>query len=632
MSEPSVIQELLKPYQLDLSLNEIHDYLTEIETAQKFFSSDAQKALLIRLLHDSDSDLKSKIVTASGIACRTVHGVCITAFGILSPDWAGLSNVCLGVINAMGWNIYHVNGFTMRRNNQEHGIVIIGVRTDCEEDYQKLLEQTTTILSRLISAAHATQGKASILFEEIKKMLIYTSVITQIEATYTSDDLKAIIGPEGEAVHYFNARSRDYIENRSVPDIAQQIIRNYTFIREANKTSTIQLDISNFTTEKEGAFTGVTIAGPAHMLKLEDSLKTIELTIPGFILKHNREFTTHEGISCYRIEMVDQMGHPLAELEQNRLKRAFSNMVLNKRRDRAQWIESIGGFEQYARAIIPLLVREAQNTEIPQVYQSVDRATDLFIVFKIIAVVPNPKISSKEMLNLIVKKIENEPGLHILSVKPSKMYGNALLHIIDIKASLVDLENTEAIYRLIREKLREAIGQYRDFDEGMRSIDTTKLKTLQRMITDIDPGLIREIYYTIEDFHRISATINELTEHIRLTCELIQRIEKENRSFGVMHKQAGTHNKAGDLIPQASLIGIAYDHQLELLEGIMHTLGEYELTMSRMERTGKDLIICRITKNDKALSDKEIEDLSGTIERLIEKRQTEAKSPVETDS
>lgn len=621
MSDLDNLQSLLNTYSLDLNTDKIDQFLSEINSAQQYFPENVQTALLIKLMHESDSLEEGNAVTTSTIACRLDNGVCVTTFGILSPDWPGLSNACLGVIHAMGWNIYFVKGFTIFRNENAMGVVIIGVRTDTEDDYQKLLHQTTKILSRLVNAAKVTEGKANILFEEIRKVLVYSSVITHIENIYREDDINALIGPEGEAVHYFNARSHDYIENRSVPDIAQQIIRNYTLIKKAHETSTIQLDICNFTTKKEGTFTGMTIAGPAQMLNLEDCLKTIELSIPGFIIKHNREFTTKEGIGCYRIEFVDQLGHELPNLEQNRLRRAFSMMVLNKRRDRAKWIESIGGFEQYARAIIPLLVREAQNTGITQVYQSVDKATDLFITFKIISVVPEPKLPSKDVLNLIVKKIENEPGLHILAVKPPKMYGTALLNIIDIKASLTNIENTEAIYNIIREKLKEAIGDYRDFDEGMRSIDTTKLKTVQRMITDIDDTLIREIYYSLEDFYRISATINELIAHVRIVVEMIQRIEQEKRSFDVICRQIGTQNKAGGLIPQASLGCIAYPHELELLDGILEVVGKYDLTMSRIERTGKDILICRITEDEEPLTDSDMDQVCKAILTLITERQ-----------
>ncbi|MBN2105540.1 hypothetical protein JW835_15990 [bacterium] len=626
MPERNRLKDILNTYSLDITEQQAKNYLYEIEDAQQILPMDMQKALLIKLMYESDTDQKDRVITTSTIACRLKNHICLTTFGILSPDWPGLSTVCLGVINAMSWNIHYVNAFTIHRNGKDMGVVIISVRTECEEDYQKLLKQTTNILSDLVNAAQVTEGKTNILFEEIRKLLIYSSVISQIENTYKGSNIDSIIGPNGEAVHYFNARSRDYIENRSILDIAQQIIRNYTFIREAHKTSTIQLDISNFTTKKEGTFTGLTVSGPAQMMNLEDCLKTIELTIPGFILKHNREFTTKEGIACYRIEFVDQLGHPLGDLEQSRLRRAFSNMVLHKRRDRAQWIESIGGFEQYARAIIPLLLREAQQTNITQVYQSVEKATDLFIVFKIISVVPEPKMLPKDMLNLIVKKIEGVNGLHILRVKPSKTYGKALLNILDIKASLADIENTETVYRLIREKLQEAIGDYRDFDEGMRSIDTTKLKSVQRMITDIDPTLIREIYYSIEDFYRIGATIDELIAHVRIACDMIQSIEKQNKSYDVICKQVGTHSKKGELIPQASLGCIAYSHELELLESILNVLGKYDITMSRLERTSKDILICRISEDERPLSNSDLENICKTIRTLIIKRQKEKKS------
>ena len=252
MADLDRLKSLLGSYALDLNNEQIARYTTEVDDAQRYFPEDTQKALLFKLLNDADLNHDDRVIATSTIACRLDNGICVTTFGILSPDWPGLSTACLGVIHAMGWNIYFVKGFTIHRSDKDMGAVIIGVRTDDEEDYQKLMKQTTTILSRLVNAAQVTKGKANILFEEIRKILIYSSVITQIENLYQGDDLEALIGPEGEAVHYFNARSRDYIENRSVPDIAQQIVRNYTLIRNAHETSTIQMDICNLKTKSEG--------------------------------------------------------------------------------------------------------------------------------------------------------------------------------------------------------------------------------------------------------------------------------------------------------------------------------------------------------------------------------------------
>jgi hypothetical protein len=612
------IQCLLQNYSLNLSEKIIKKYISNIQDAQELFPQSAQEALIIKLLNDWKNQKNKKIITATSEVCLVNGKHCLSSFGILCPDWPGLSNACVGVLNEMGWNIYFVKGFSIIYRKQRLGIIIIGIETDKEEIYQKILSQTETILSKLHQAAVGTGAKAYLLSEEIRKLEIYSQVIAQIEQIYKGDDLEQIIGLNGEAVKFFAARSRDYIQNRKIEDIARQIILNYNFIKTVHKTGkTIQLDITNFTTMTEGTFTGVTITGPVRLLHLEDCLKTIELITPNFQLKHNREFTTNTGISIYRIEFVDHLNFSLGDLEQERLRKAFTTMVLNKRRDRAQWIESIGGFEQYARAIIPLLVREAQNTDKTQVYQSVGHSTDLFIDYKVIVVVPNSTETGKKLLNKTVKNIESVPGMHILSVKPPRAYGNTEVFIIDLRASLAVIENIELIYQIIRENIKNALGEFRDFDEGMRTIDTEKLKSIRRIIEGIDKRLIRELYYSIEDFFRLSSSTDEIIAHIKIILDMLKMIEDSDENIHIISRHTGIYSKTGILIPSANLLCIAYPHQLNLLQNILEILESYEVTLSRLERAGCDILLCRTTQRGKALPEDIIVQLSKQIQQLI---------------
>ena len=474
-------------YGLDLDAAAITDYLDTIRNGQQFFPADQQQALLIKLLFDWESRQDKKIIIATSEACRLQSGTCVITFGVLSVDWPGLFDTCTGVVHEMGWNIYFVKGISMERNRENLGIVLIGVKVDKEEDRQGLLDQRDKIIAKIHQAAVGTSAKTYLLAEEFRKLEIYSQVIAYIEKIYEGDGLEAIIGMHGEAVKYFAARSRDYIENRKIPEIARQIILNHDFIEKAHASGAhIELDIANFMTEKEGEFTGVTVAGPAHMLYLEDCLKTIELTSPRFILKHNREFTNDQGISVFRIEFVDSTNHALTPVGQQRLKDGFSKMVLNKQRDRAQWIESIGGFEQYARAIIPLLVKEAQATGNTQVYQSVSQATELFIDFKVIVVVPQNACVRRKLVTDTINNIESVAGLRILAIKPPKHFGQAEVFIIDLRAHLTAIENTETIYQTIKDRIHEALGDFRDFDEGMRTLDTAKLKAIRQRLSEVD--------------------------------------------------------------------------------------------------------------------------------------------------
>ena len=613
----SDIKQALVKYDLDLNTDQIHKYIDDIQLSQQYFPLNEQRALIIKLLNEWESRREEKIITATAEACNIKHGPCVTTFGVLSVDWPGLSDTCIGIIHEMGWNIYFAKGISMVRQKENLGIMLIGVRTDDEEFHGQIISQKEVILNKIRQAAVGTRAKTYLLSEEIRKLEFYSQVITHIEQIYTEDDLEKIIGMNGEAVKFFAARSRDYLENRKIEDIADQIIRNFTYIKLVQKTgNAIQLNISNFTTNTEGTFTGVSVAGPAHILNLEDCLKTIELTNPGFQLKHNREFTTEDGISIFRIEFVDANNHALTELEQKRLKKAFSTMVLNKRRDRAQWIESIGGFEQYARAIIPLLVKEAQSTCRTQVYLSVGHTTDLYLDFKVIVVLPERPKSSKKVVTDTINELESVHGIHILRVKPPKAFGTSEVFIIDLRASLTEIENTEIIYRNIKERVYKAVGEFRDFDEGMRTIDTTKLKAVRRRLKTINKSIVRELYYSIEDFYRVGASIHEIIAHIRITLAMLKAISEKDDKLLVLSRQIGAQAK-GSSGPSASVFCISFPHELYPLQEILEVLDPYEVTLSRLEKMGRDILICRVTQNDKGLANGDRTKLMKKIQGLM---------------
>jgi hypothetical protein len=592
----------------------IRKHLAELENAQSAFPLAGQTALLVRLLVQWETERERKIVASAFMECPAAGSECFHLFGILSADWPGLSNACLGVVHEMGWNVDHITAFNLNRENEKLGIVLIGIRVTEEVRHRDLDSRSGLLLSRLRQAAVGTGAKASLLSEEMRKLEIYSRVIAWIEPQVEPQDWEALLGPNGEAVKYFAARSRDYIENRKVEDIGRQILRNFGFLKAVRETvDSIQLDITNFETRTEGVFTGVTVAGPAKWLNLEDCLKTIALTIPRFNLKHNREFTTNEGTSLFRIEFTDSSGKPLQEGDREKLQKAFSTLVLSKRQSRVQWIESIGGFEHYARAIIPLLVREAQSTGRAQVYQSVGQTTDLFIDFKIIVVVPDSKEPRRKLVTRTVEGLEGVPGLEIFGVKPPKTYEHTEVFVLDLRASLTVLENAETIYRTIKETVGKTVGEFRDFDEGMRTLDTEKFKSVRRMIDGVDKSLIREMYYAIEDFFRVGASIDEIVSHIRLMLDVLGSLDRAGTGLPVLTRQTGQTMPDGTVLPRASLICAAVPQPRNLLRDILEILENEDVTLSRLERPSWTILLCRITRNDKALP--EIE-LAGLAERI----------------
>jgi hypothetical protein len=611
----SLQQRLKNHFNLVIEEEQLQTYMNSIDECSTNYDAELQSAFVIRLLNAWENRSGEKNITLSHEICRIEGGPCMIGYGIISPDWPGLAATCTGALNEMGWNVSFVRAFSLFYQSQTLGIVLLAVRTDAS-NFQGLVDETQQILDKLYRTAIGNRSKLQLLLQEMRKIEIYDKVITEIEKIYPEDDLEQVVGQKGEAVKFFAARSYEYVKHRRVQDIAQQIITNHVLIKKVRKTgSAIQLDINTFATSVDGLVTGITVAGPSHMLNLEDCLQTIEQLCPNFKIKHNREFTTKQGISLYRIEFVDSTGNPLDPLGQQRLSEAFLATVLNKRRNRAQWIQSIGGFEHFARAIIPLLVKETEQTGKPQVYLSAGQITQTTIDFKVIAVTL-PCTDSRIRYRDTMNRFDAVPSFSITTAKPPKRYGNAEVFIIDLRADLVKMESIEAVYLEIKRTLHDALGEFRDFDEGMRTIDTTKLKTIRQHLEGVEKNLIQELYYSLEDFFRISASMDEIVDHLRAAVDMLKRIPKAEPGLLVAHQPSGLHANSESRPAAATLICIAYPHHMAMMEAIMDIFTLVEVTLSRIEKFGWDLLLCRITDQGKALSEEAIDVLVGRLKEI----------------
>ena len=141
----------------------------------------------------------------------------------------------------------------------------------------------------------------------------------------------------------------------------------------------------------------------------------------------------------------------------------------------------------------------------------------------------------------------------------------------------------------------------------------------------VDKNIIRELYYSIEDFYRVGASEYEIIAHIQISLEMLKIIRKKKEPISIITKLLGTQSKNGTHIPTADLFCIAYPHQDYHLQKILDILESYEVTLSRLERSGLDILICRITKNDKALTEATREKLIKKLKQLGKKEKPVAK-------
>ncbi len=611
------IQEILAQHKCVLSSKEITEYYQEFENSQKYFPRAEQYALMIRLFEEWKDRADEKILlitTEYSIPKDPNHSV---TFGIISSDWPGLSDSCIGVIHEKGWNAFFALGITLNYNDEKLGLIIVSILTQTEREYEELIRQSPEIIQDIRKASVGNSTKMYLLNEEIKKLQIYSSVIDKIEALYHQPDINKIIGPEGEAIKYFAARSRDYIENRDTEEIAQQIITNYQFQHKAHQFKRhMHVEIRNFFTKKEGEFTGITVAGSTNQMNLDNLLQSIERAAPGSLIKHHKDFTTEDGISIHHFEITNNNGSALDELQIKQITAIFKNLDITKRKERQNWIETIGGFEHYARAIIPFLIKQNQSTGQNQVFMSVLQSSESVVDFKILIVLTAREEKMNKIMYQCVNKLDSFPGFYISKIKPPTRHGESEVLILDLTIDLSINKEIEPVYQKVMKVLEESFGKFRDFDEGMRQMDLRNFQGVRNLLSHIKESRLREYYYSLEDFYRITATAEEIAIQINLALE-IQTVALSDEKFPiVLWQNVRQDNLKGSVPYPATIIVVCFPEKVDLLEKILSVFEEYELVLSKLERNERKTLICRLSKNRKALADEEVERLINQIKNL----------------
>ncbi len=572
----------------------------EIRNSLTFFHTEEQIPLIRELLSLREDE---KITIIFKILYESQDYPHIGIVGVAAPDWPGLSQSAIGTVHEKGWNLFRLNGYSLTCKSEKVGVIIIAVLLENKEEEERFLSQKDEIISNIKRVSTEVSSKTSLLSEEARKLRIYSQVVEEIERIYKEDDIENIVGGNGEAVKFFVARSREYIEERKVEDIARIIINNYRLVKGVREKKEPQVIIENLWTKK-GDFTGITIAWYARDIFLEDCLRALDISVPGYIIKHHKEFTTPANITVIRIEIVDEDGNPYKQEEIDVIKRNLISTI-SKRRLRTQEFQiKIGGFEHYARAIIPFLMKEAKETKKSQVFLSVVNASEFRIDFKIILAIYCPQKDSYGYR--CIPYLESIGGLKVYAANPPKQYGDVQVGTFDMSVDFMQFASVDELYKRIKKGLKDAIGDYRDFDEGMREIDSIKFHEVRRLIPGIEERELREIYFNIEDFYRMNSPAEEIAELVKFIYEILHREEEflvESRAIPVGKTYL-------------SVLGVISDPSWKPIEKIFNLFKDYAISLIRFEKKGKVKIVVEIEKDGLPLGKDELKKLEEDLKNL----------------
>lgn len=508
-------------------------------------------------------------------------------WGIICKDWPGAAGTIMGVVTESDWDIATHWGMSVFIEREKVGVIIVGIEIKKEEKLIKFLNDRGKIRKKLYEVCAEGWRKRELLIHDVKKMEKLEDVMGEIK-----ERGKFTEGIAEEVIKFFNNRSEEYLEQRIPRDLADIILTNYGFIHSIRKSGgEPQVKVKRLKTSKE-VLTGITIGCYEDKFSLLLALDAIGEAVPGYNVKYNKQFITDDKIAIYRIEIAGFQ--PERRIEHS-IRKKLGTMEYGRR---GVGEEVARGFEHYGKAIIPRLIKEHTLVKIPQVYISPEIASPGFIHFKLIIV----KGVDSPWIDKYVAHIEKVKGITVTGCETPKVYQESEVSVLDLRAETEIFSSGEFIYIIIKQKLTEILGEFRDFGEGMRKIDIDRFGKVRRGVKGVKLSLLKEFYYGIEDFCRVGSTDEEIIELVKLGVKLALG-KVSDIKWSIMEDRC-------------TLLGIASKENM--LPSIVKMLEGYDTIVSKIRLGNLIFLLLKVEDQGRALSNEKLFPIIHTIAKRLE--------------
>ncbi|MEN8207897.1 MAG: hypothetical protein ABFR50_01470 [Candidatus Fermentibacteria bacterium] len=538
--------------------------------------------------------------------------------GVGAIDWPGLATVVLSELHHSGWNLDLLEGFALKSEGIRRGFVITGIRDKDSDRRDEFISDAGKMADLLANLARGRAGTVSLLSRAAERLERFEEVRGALEELYDEKDVPAgILGEKGELVLFISSRSDEYLAERRACDLAWIIKTNFQLVnRVRTSAGKSQFALKNLQTTREH-LTGINIAGFERDISFQNCVTALTHAWFGASIRHQRRYTTRDGVISIRIEMTGPTGLSATRSEQTVIRRSLKKLLVAHELEKLKRIHQYGGSEHYARALIPLLKKECETTGLNQAYLAIVSSTTFQAQLKLVLVSSqeNSTAHDEKIIDL-VGSINSKNGLTVVSFRSPSNYRNIWVDILNVTVEREDFAEMEDAYRAIKLAIEDNFGQFRDFDRGMRLNDVRQLKEIRSELNEIPDNVVTDFYYHIEDFLRASISVNELSQHIRLVYDsisayLLNRETSENpRSQDVLE---GERNVATMICFVCENEAIAFQHLLEAVKN-------YTVNVSIIEWAGVSAILFRIQKNGKGLAPEELIDVIGKLQAQCEEQ------------
>ena len=543
--------------------------------------------------------LKTKVPSVKVYVTKEGKNTFLKAI-VVAEDWAGLVDTASGAFHEKGYNLEYLNSFTVKEEERLMGVVI-ALSDVTHKDIERVKNDAKILQNFIKEIAQGGYRVKKVMVLGFEKLFIMLNIERALRKIIDEEELKEIASQDGELFYFVISRSEAYLKDRAAAMLAKVVEFNYRAIKELREVGRgIRVLVHNLRTKKGEHLTGVSVAGFERDISMDDVFDAIRALYPHFVRMYDKQFTTDDGITVIRVEFFKEGKQPVKRDEIELLKNHLET-TLKYKRPRVPMNINLGP-ELFGRVVIPKLIEEVQSSGDTNVYIFPFEKDDKGNLLMMIGVVgrKNNKINYKEALTSAFSKTQKFELQNFRSgFSPSKSID---VQIITIKAKLSYFDSEVELYTELKNILEKSIGFFRDFDEGMRKLDRTKLSQIMEDFkgSQISERFIKSYYYSLDVFYRISQPVQNIIEEIRFTHNLFVDYFRHNHKIDML---------IGNKRIYLSIIG--KENEINL-QKIIKLLTPYNPTFTRLDIFG--VILCTFTfqVEDK----KRIEELKSIYESI----------------
>lgn len=566
----------------------------EMKCPRSIITSTTRKKVVCELLSGWERGCKAKVVVDDDEKDMVLVGV-------TAPDWPGLASIVLSELHHCGWNLDIMEAFTSMIDDVRVGFVLTGIRDKDGDRRAKFVSDASRIEGLLTRLAEGRAGTVSLLSRAAERLEEFEAVRQELITLFKGEIPGEVVGEKGELVLFISSRSDEYLRERKANDLAWMIKTNYELVKKVRSSSGKSVfRFRNLRTTREH-LTGINIAGFERDISFQNVITALSFAWPGATIRHQRRYTTDDGIVSIRVEMSGPSGLSATKKELVHIRKSLQKLLVSQELEKLKRIHRYGGREHYARALIPLLLRECESTKLNQAYIALLSTSTFLAEFKLLLVSLVNRVDKHDNLVIsLVGEIDSVEGLTVVSFKSPSNYGDRWVDILDITANRETIPDMENTFIAIKKAIEATFGEFRDFDMGMRLNDVRQLNEIREQLKDIPHSVITDFYYRLEDFLRAAAPVDELKAHIRLAFDSLSELlhEGKERCEPIWTEISHQDNRV------ATLFCCARMGRAEHLQELLEVLKEFSITASVIEWSGASAVLLRIQDKEHALDEK----------------------------